>query len=130
MEQLPRLWTIKPCRVCRRPLTLVWFLGRPRTYRLHSLLDVGGAIYGLSTLDLITAFILSEMNARTFAKIVTILLFVFGSLLLVDGVLGFGTRIDRTWSVVRRGGIAKLIGGGKAAAGMTAFGLVLVGLTL
>jgi len=48
-------------------------------------------------------FIIFDMDAKTFPKAVTILLFVVGSLLAVDGMLSYRTKIDRTWNVTRRG---------------------------
>ncbi|RYF22533.1 MAG: hypothetical protein EOO77_03900 [Oxalobacteraceae bacterium] len=58
----------------------------------------------------VASFVLSETEARTFAKAVTILLFVIGTLLLVDGALSVKTAIDRTWKITRHGLVTSLFG--------------------
>jgi hypothetical protein len=105
-------------------------LGAGRPYRLCNVIDLFGSAYGVVTMLLVASFVLSEMEARTFAKAVTILLFVIGSLLLVDGALSMKTAIDRTWKITRRGLLARLLGMGKTLAGTLAIGLVFVGLHL
>lgn len=126
----PAAWNIEPCLSCRRPLTMVRTLGPGRLYRLCNVIDLLGSAYGVVTMILVASFVLSEMEARTFAKAVTILLFVIGSLLLADGALSMKTAIDRTWKITRRGIVARLLGIGKTLAGTLAIGLVFVGLHL
>lgn len=130
VAQLPPLWTIDPCQRCRRPLTLVRMVRRPKHYQLRNVIDMAGSIYGIVTMLLVLSFVLSEMGPRTFAKAVTILMFVIGSLLLVDGTLSLGTAIDRTWLTTRHGHVARMLGLGKTAAGAMAIGLVFLGLRL
>jgi len=79
---------------------------------------------------LVLSFVASEMGPRTFAKAVTNLMFVIGSLLLVNGTLNLRTAIDRTWLTTRHGLLARILGLGKIAAGVMAIGLVLFGLRL
>jgi hypothetical protein len=105
-------------------------LGATRLYKLRNVIDVLGSAYGVVTMLLVASFVMSEMDARTFAKAVTILLFVIGSLLLVDGALSVKTAIDSTWKITRRGIVARLLGMGKTLAGTLAIGLVFVGLHL
>jgi len=127
---LPPLWTIEPCRRCRRPLTLVRMVKRPKRYQLRNVLDLAGSIYGIVTMLLVLSFVLSEMEPRTFAKAVTLLMFVIGSLLLVDGTLSVRTAVDRTWLTTRYGLVARALGMGKTVAGAMAIGLVLLGMHL
>lgn len=127
---LPSPWTIEPCGECKRPLALVRMIARTRAYKLRNVLDLVGSAYGIATMALVLAFVMSEMDVRTFAKAVTILLFVIGSLLIVDGVLSLRTRVDRTFNVTRRGVAAAMLGSGKLGAGMAAFILVATGLSL
>lgn len=126
----PAAWDIEPCFSCRRPLTMIRTLSARRTYRLCNVIDLVGSAYGVVTMLLVASFMLSEMDAKTLAKAVTILLFVIGSLLLVDGSLSMKTAIDRTWKITRRGIAARLLGMCKALAGAFAIGLVFVGLSL
>lgn len=130
VEHLPPLWKIEPCGVCRRPLTLVRMVRRPGLYRLRNVIDLVGSVYGIVTMLLVLSFVVSEMEARTFAKGVTILLFIIGSLLLVDGGLSLKTAIDRTFRTTRHGLAARVLGAGKELAGALAMALLLVGLNL
>lgn len=127
---LPPLWSIEPCWRCSRPLTLVRMVRHPRLYRLRNVIDLIGSGYGIVTMLLVLSFVLSEMQPRTFAKAVTILLFVIGSILAVDGVLSLRTSIDQTWRVTRQGPLARLIGAGKVFSGLLAVMLVFVGVRL
>lgn len=126
----PAAWNIEPCFSCRRPLAMIQTLSARRTYRLCNVIDLVGSAYGVVTTLLVASFVLSEMDAKTFAKAVTILLFVIGSLLLVDGSLSMKTAIDRTWKITRRGIAARLLGMCKTLGGTLAIGLVFVGLSL
>jgi len=127
---LPRRLSIDPCWTCKRPLTLLRMVGGQRLYRLCNVIDLIGAIYGIATSVLIMTFVVFDMDAKTFAKAVTILLFVVGSLLVVDGSLSIKTAIDRTWNITRYGLIARLMGMSKTLAGAIAIGLVTIGLQL
>jgi len=101
-----------------------------RAYRLANLLELIGSGYGVATSILVIAFVLSGMDVRTFAKGVTILMFVIGSVLLVDGTLSTRTAIDRSWRRLRFGATARVIGAGKLAAGLVAMSLTVIGLSL
>lgn len=130
VAHLPPPWTIEPCQLCWRPLTLVRMFRRPTHYRLRNVIDLASSIYEIVTMLLVLSFVASEMGPRTFAKAVTILMFVIGPLLLVDGTLSLRTAIDRTWLTTRHGLLARILGLGKTAAGVMAIGLVLFGLCL
>ena len=122
---------IDPCPTCRRPLVLVrlpW--DRKGTRRLRCLIDMGAGAYGFAIVILSALFAASEMTAMTFAKLLTPLLFVIGSVLCVDGALAARSEIDRTWKVLRRGWVAKGLGYGKVLAGTVAMLLVATGTTL
>lgn len=127
---LPALLTIEPCRTCRRPLTLLRIVRRARAFRICNLIDLIGKAYGIATLFLVVTSVVFGMDAKTFAKAFTILLFVVGSHLLADGVLSIRTQIDRTLNVIRCGIVARMMGVGKTAAATIAFLLVTVGVTL
>jgi hypothetical protein len=82
------------------------------------------------TMTLVMWFVLSDMDARSFAKAVTVLMFVVGSILLIDGALSIKTAIDRTWRTTIYGFVARTFGVAKATAGTFAIILVAVGLSL
>ena len=117
--------------MCRRPLVLFRSpLDWRGPLRLRSLFDLASGSYGVAMVALIAAFAFSDMSALRFARTLSVLLFVIGSLLLVDGALSVRTRIDRTWGVVRSGAPAAGIGGGKLASGAVAILMVCVGISL
>lgn len=126
----PLPWSIEPCEWCWRPLALVRATGRPKRYRLRNVIDLGGSAYGIMTMTLVMWFVLSDMDARSFAKAVTVLMFVVGSILLIDGALSLKTAIDRTFRTTIYGIVARALGVAKATAGAFAIILVAVGLSL
>ncbi|WP_348979597.1 hypothetical protein [Sphingomonas sp. VNH70] len=127
---LPSPWTIEPCGNCKRPLALVHMIGRHPSYQLRNVLDLVGSAYGVATVALVLAFVTSGMDAKAFAKAVTVLLFVIGSLLMVDGVLSLRTGVDRTFNITRRGVAAAILGGGKLCSGIAAFILMATGISI
>ena len=124
------LW-IEPCRVCRRPLVLFRSpLDWRGPLRLRSLFDLASAAYGLAMIALATIFVTTNMTPLGFARALSVLLFVIGSLLCVDGVLSLRTRLDRTWGALRRGMVASVMGAAKVASGAVAMLMVWIGATL
>ncbi len=122
---------IRGCLNCKRPLVIARNpLDRRRIYRIHSVLDLGMGFYALLTVSLIAFFLMSGHGLTGFVKAFSIALFIVGSVLAVDGVLALWTARDKTWRKQRRGTAARIIGIGKVAAGLIAFTMVFVGVTL
>lgn len=109
---------------------LVRITRRSKHYRLCNVIDLASSAYGLVTMLIVLSFVLSEMNPRTFAKAVTILLFAIGSLLLADGALSVRTAIDRTWQTTSTGLVARALGIVKTMSGVIGIALVMVGLRI
>lgn len=130
VADIPPVWRIEPCRHCKRPLMLVRMATRTGLYHLRNVIDLAGSIYGIVTMLLVISFVASGMGLFTFAKAITILLFVIGSILAVDGVLSLETAIDQSWKITRRGTMARVLGFGKIVGGLLALALVAVGLSL
>lgn len=131
MQSWPSDALIEPCPACKRPMTIARSpLEHPSQVRIRSVLGVASACYGVAVVLLIATFALTQMEARQFVKLFTLLLFVIGSVLAVDGVLALRTGIDRTWERKRSGRSAKIMGLGKLAASAVATLLVTVGVTL
>ncbi|MGF7151950.1 hypothetical protein FHS96_005618 [Sphingomonas zeicaulis] len=78
-------------------------LGRGGTARIVGLLQCGYAAHGLATITLVAAFLILPMPARTFARQFAILLFIIGSVMIVDGAIGIRTRIDHVADRLRTG---------------------------
>ena len=76
---------------------------QPRRLLMSGLLDAGASLYGIATVCLVAAFAISPSSGREFVKAFTLMLFVIGSVLAVDGILAVRTGIDRTWSTRRKG---------------------------
>ncbi|KTF67851.1 MULTISPECIES: hypothetical protein [unclassified Sphingomonas] len=122
---------VRGCLTCKRPIVIARSpFGRPRLYRIYSILDVGMAVYALLTIALIAFFLLSGHGVGGFVKGFSIALFIVGSVLCVDGVLALRTARDKTWGRQRRGVAARSVGGGKIAAGVLALFMVFVGVAI
>jgi len=94
----------------------------PWPHQLRNVIDLIGSGYGIVTMLVVLSFALSEVQPRMPAKAVTILLFIIGSLLLVDGALSLRTATDRTWLTTRHGLLVRILSLGKTAAGVMAIG--------
>jgi len=98
--------------------------------RLRSLFDLGFAIYGLLTISLVAAFVMTGLAPHTFAKWFSVLLFILGSALAGDGVFGLRSRIDKTYGRLRFERLALALAGAKLLVGMLALLLLGIGLAL
>jgi len=122
---------VRGCFTCKRPLVIARGpFGRPRLYRIYSVLDVGMTLYALLTTALIGFFALTGQGVTGFVKGFSIALFVVGSVLCVDGVLAIRSARDKTWGRQRRGVAARMLGACKIATGVLAFFMVFAGVTL
>lgn len=129
-SQMTGEW-IEPCQQCRRPIVALAlpFDPTPRV-RLYSLFGAAMSLYGVATIGMLFVFLASQMPASTFARVFSLLLFIIGSVLLVDGSLATRTTIDRTWGVIRRGSAALWMGIAKILAGVLALLLTTIGATV
>ena len=75
--------------------------------RLHGLLDLGYAAFGLGTLSLFLAFMLAPLSPRSFMRLFAVLLLLLAICLGGDGLLGLFTSMDRTGKRWRVGGPAR-----------------------
>lgn len=97
---------------------------------LLGLFDLASKLQAYTTITVGTLFALGVMSLLGLVKAIAILLYVMGSILIVDGALGIVSGIDRTWSQVRYAGPAKAMASGKIIAGSLAFMLTIVGLLI
>jgi len=109
-------------------------LGAPtkwnRPKRLRCLLDLGFTVYGLLTVSLVVAFLITGLSPHGFAKCFSVLLFIAGSALFADGVLGVRTRMDKTYGRLRIGRGALALAAAKLIGGTVAILLLGIGLSL
>ncbi len=98
--------------------------------RLRGLLDFGFTLYGLATLALVVLLAITNLPLRTFIHLFSVLLFVVGTLLGVDGILGVRTGLDRTGKRVSRGSAARILASSKVAGGVLAALMMAVGISL
>lgn len=131
IDHWPKEAHVQSCRLCLRPMILLrWPTDWNGPKRLRGLLDVGFALYGLLTIALVAAFIITGLTPHAFAKGFSVLLFIIGSVLAADGVLGLRTGLDRTGKRLRSGRPARVLAGGKLVAGSAAITLLCIGLAL
>ena len=81
-------------------------------------------------LGLVAVFIVTGLSPHGFAMVFSVLLFIIGTVLATDGVLGLRSGMDRTGKRLRLGRSARVVAGGKLAAGAAAILLLCIGLTL
>ena len=131
IDHWPRHTNLQSCQLCLRPMVLLrWPTDWNGPKRLRGLLDVGFAVYGLLTIGLVATFVITGLSPHAFAKGFSVLLFIIGSVLAADGVLGLRTGMDKTGRRFRSGPAVRVFAGGKLAAGVAAILLLCVGLTL
>jgi len=123
--------SIEGCRQCRRPMVLLRYpLPWKSPLRLLGLFDLAASLQAYATIAVVVLFALGAFSLLALVKAIAILLYVMGSILLADGVLGIVSGIDRTWGHVRYTSAAKALAAGKIIAGSMAFLLTIVGLLI
>lgn len=131
VDHWPRTAIVQGCRQCLRPMLLLrWPTDWNGPKRLCSLLDLAFTLYGVLTIALVAAFALTGLSPHAFVTAFTVLLFIVGSVLATDGVLGLRSGADRTGRRLRSGTAARLLAGAKLVAGSVAILLTCVGLAL
>ncbi len=122
---------VEGCRQCRRPMVLLRYpLPWKGPVRLVGLFDLASRIQAYATIAAMVLFGLGILDVMGLVKAVAILLYVTGSILLADGVLGVFSGIDRSWRRVRYGGGAMAMAAGKLVAGSLALMLTIIGLLI
>ncbi len=107
-----------------------WPTDRHGPRRLRGLLDLGFGLYGILTVGLVATFVISGLSTHAFVKGFSVLLFILGTGLATDGVLGLRSGLDKTGERLRVGRGARVAAGGKLAAGGAAILLLCLGLAL
>ncbi|MDX3911609.1 MAG: hypothetical protein QHC67_17635 [Sphingobium sp.] len=98
--------------------------------RLLGLFDLAFSLQAYATIAIGALFALGTLSLPGLVKAIAILLYVMGSILLADGVLGLVSGIDRTWGRLHHGGRAMAFASGKLVAGSLALMLTIIGLLI
>ena len=127
-------WTgvaIAPCPNCARPLFLTSALLRgANRAKVSGLLDSINAVQGMIVMVAIIGLILGFILPRTLGQTIAMAMFVAATAHTTDGVVGFRTAIVRIFGTMIVGANARSAAALKAAMGIVAFGLSLVGVVL
>ena len=122
---------VEACERCRRPIVALPLPGPGLRFVLViGALQAASTAYGVATVGLVTASIITDIPTLQFIRTFALLLFVIASVLTVDGILALRTRFDRSWNVFSGGARAIIVGVMKCVIGFVAFGLCVVGLSL
>lgn len=122
---------VEACERCCRPIVALPLPGSRRRFVLViGALQAASTAYGIATIGLVTASIITDIPTLTFIRTFALLLFVIASVLTVDGILALRTRFDRSWNVSSVGVRAIIVGAMKCVSGLAAFWLCAVGLSL
>ncbi|MAM37739.1 hypothetical protein ACGGKE_18100 (plasmid) [Sphingobium naphthae] len=97
--------------------------------RLHGLLDLGYAAYGLGTLVLVLAFMVAPLSPHGFLRLFAVLLLLLAICLGGDGLLGLLTSMDRTGKRWRVGRPARTFANLKIGVGTLAIVLFSIGIS-
>ncbi|WP_132469845.1 hypothetical protein [Novosphingobium sp. ST904] len=98
--------------------------------RLLGLFDMASSLQAYATIAIGALFALGTLSLPGLVKAIAILLYVMGSILLADGVLGLVSGIDRTWGRIHYGGRAMAFASGKLVLGSLALMLTIIGLLI
>ena len=122
---------VEGCRQCRRPMALMRYpLPWKSPLRLLGLFDMASSLQAYATIAIGALFALGTLSLPGLVKAIAILLYVMGSILLADGVLGLVSGIDRTWGRIHYGGRAMAFASGKLVLGSLALMLTIIGLLI
>jgi hypothetical protein len=105
-------------------------LPRKSPLRLVGLFDLASSLQAYATIAVALLFALGVLSLHGLVKAIAILLYVTGSILLADGVLGIVSSIDRTWGRLHHGGRAMAFASGKLVLGSLALMLTIIGLMI
>jgi len=98
LEYWPESIPVHGCNTCLRPLFIHPIkLERPRIYRIQTLFNLAKYATALVALLIFVALATDLLDLSWLIGMTVMALFVHGSMDLTDGILGFKTRIDRTW---------------------------------
>lgn len=122
---------LEPCPTCERPMVLLRSLRHWHgPMRLYGLFELGWLAYMVAMVVLTGMALVGFMDLLSYLRLIAILLFVIGSILCADGILGITTGLDKTGTRVRRDRIAKALGAAKIMVGLAALVLTAIGIGL
>ncbi len=98
--------------------------------RLYGLFELGWLAYMAAMIVLIGMAIVDLVDLLSYLRLIAILLFVIGSILSADGILGITTGLDKTGARVRSDRLAKALGAAKLMGGLAALNLTAIGIGL
>ncbi len=131
MVKWPGTRRLEPCFICQRPMVLLRSIRHWHgPLRLYGLFELGWLAYLAAMIVLTGMALVGVVDLLTYLRLIAILLFVIGSILCADGILGITTGLDKTVARVRRDRIAKAFGTIKIVTGLAALVLTTIGIGL
>lgn len=122
---------LEPCPTCERPMVLLRSIRNWHgPMRLYGLFELGWLAYMAAMIVLTGLAFVGFIDLLSYLRLIAILLFVIGSILCADGILGLATGLDKTASRVRRDRLAKALGAAKIMIGLAALFLTAIGIGL
>lgn len=131
LVEWPGARRLEPCPTCERPMVLLRSIRNWHgPLRLYGLFELGWLAYMAAMIVLTGLALVGFLDLLSYLRLIAILLFVIGSILCADGILGLTTGIDKTASRVRRDRWAKALGAAKIMIGLAALFLTAIGIGL
>lgn len=131
MVEWPGPRRLEPCFICQRPMVLLRSVRHWHgPLRLYGLFELGWLAYMVAMVGLTGMALVGFVDLLSYLRLIAILLFVIGSILCADGILGITTGLDKTGARVRRDRLAKAFGTAKIMIGLAALVLTAIGIEL
>lgn len=131
LVEWPGLRQLEPCNTCERPMVLLRSLRHWRgPLGLYGLFELGWLAYAAAMVTVSGLGLVGVIDLISYLRVTAILLFVIGSILCADGILGITTGLDKTGARVRRDWLAKALGAAKVMVGLAALVLTAIGIGL
>lgn len=131
MVEWPGTRRLEPCFICQRPMVLLRSIRHWHgPLRLYGLFELGWLAYMAAMIGMTGMALASFIDILSYLRLTGILLFVIGSILCADGILGITTGVDKTGSRMHRDRIAKALGFVKIGTGLAALLLTAIGIGL
>ncbi len=122
---------LETCPTCERPMVLLRSIRHWQgPLRLYGLFEIGWLAYMAAMIGMTGMALASFIDLLSYLRLVAILLFVIGSILCADGILGITTGLDKTGSRMHRDRIAKAFGAAKIGTGLASLLLTAIGIGL
>lgn len=129
VEYWPPNQPLQECKRCMRPLALFPVMkSKIRAYRIIPVYAVGKHVSAIVALTALLSISANILHLKVLATLAVSAFLVRGAIEIADGMAGYRSQIDFSWSQTRQDGIARRYSVAKIAVGGFLLGLGIVGI--